>query len=78
MTFPAQCGLAVSPRKLLSSAATHHFMGPCHPPPPPLYYISAYGLDKSYLKWQKIHVAMTYMHCGVGSLIAIKQLAIDS
>ena len=32
-------------------------------------YISACGVDKNYLKWQEIQLAM---HCGVGSLIDLE------
>ena len=40
------------------------------PPPPTLHpYISACGVDKNYLKWQEIQLAM---HCGDGSLIDLE------
>ena len=39
------------------------------PPHPPPLYISACGVDKNYLKWWELQIAM---HCGEGSLIDIE------
>ena len=56
---------AISPWKLLSSAVARHVVAPHHPTPStPI--ISACGVDKDYLKWREIQLAM---YCGEGSLI---------
>ena len=53
---------AISPWKLLSVAVACHFVATHHS------YISAYVVDKNYLKWHEIQLAVQSV---VGSLIAI-------
>ena len=51
----------ISPTKMQSSAVTRHFVAPHHPPPSTLHpppYINACGVDKNYLKWREIQLAM--------------------
>ena len=54
---------AISAWKFQSSAVARHFVAPLHP------CISACGVDKNYLKWQEIQLAM---NCIEGSLIDLE------
>ena len=60
-----EMGPPCGPFHLQSSAVTRHFVAPHHP------YISACGVDKNYLKWWEIQLAM---HCREDSLIDLQWL----